>query len=86
MSTQISQHADLIIIILTTIFPTNNTQRVRTEPKAGQGYSQVRPQNSIKVSRDCRLICMPCFTGSLPKTAHNTDEQQNTYGERRGHD
>ena len=67
MSTQIIQHAGPIIIIFTTISPTNNTQRVRIEPKVGQGYSQVRLQSSIKVFRHCQLICMPCFTGSSPR-------------------
>ena len=67
MSTKISQHAGPTIKIFTTVLPTNNTQRVRTEPEACQSYFQVRPQRSIKVSRHCRLICMPCFTGISPR-------------------
>ena len=67
MSTKISQQAGPILIIFTTVSPTNNTQRVRTEPEACQSYFQVRPQRSIKVSRHCQLICMPCFTWISPR-------------------
>ena len=47
-STQIFQHAGPSIIIFTTISPTNNTQRVRTEPKACQGFSKCKQRHFCK--------------------------------------